>query len=310
MALVMCPECGKEISDKASYCIHCGYPIDFSVSTPTTESMSKTDIFKSKRNITSAILIFISLLVVFYGNFLQNYEFISIGRTLSGGVFIFLSMPLCIAAFFVYILPFRYSLQANCVITTLLLLNSLVCQFILLSRFSFPIFYCVVAIFAMIAYVILYCLSSLGIMKNSTPLLISVIVYFLMIGIEMIGSNIFLGSAFARAFIFATVPFVLYCASSFLYIRTNIETAYIARKAKINFEQAQPKQGTSPVHDAPSTGFAILCFCFPIVGLILYCVWKETLPKRAKSAGLGGLLGFIIGAILTILVYVIALLGI
>ncbi len=27
MALIKCPECGKEISDKASACIHCGYPI-------------------------------------------------------------------------------------------------------------------------------------------------------------------------------------------------------------------------------------------------------------------------------------------
>lgn len=27
MALIKCPECGKQISDKASACIHCGYPI-------------------------------------------------------------------------------------------------------------------------------------------------------------------------------------------------------------------------------------------------------------------------------------------
>lgn len=27
MALIVCPECGKEISDQAEYCIHCGYPI-------------------------------------------------------------------------------------------------------------------------------------------------------------------------------------------------------------------------------------------------------------------------------------------
>ena len=28
MALINCPECGKEISDKAPACIHCGYPLD------------------------------------------------------------------------------------------------------------------------------------------------------------------------------------------------------------------------------------------------------------------------------------------
>lgn len=28
MALIKCPECGKEISDKASSCLNCGYPIE------------------------------------------------------------------------------------------------------------------------------------------------------------------------------------------------------------------------------------------------------------------------------------------
>ena len=28
MAFVKCPECGKEISDKATVCIHCGCPIE------------------------------------------------------------------------------------------------------------------------------------------------------------------------------------------------------------------------------------------------------------------------------------------
>lgn len=27
MALIRCPECGKEVSDKAAACIHCGYPL-------------------------------------------------------------------------------------------------------------------------------------------------------------------------------------------------------------------------------------------------------------------------------------------
>ena len=28
MALIKCPECGKEVSDKASSCINCGFPLD------------------------------------------------------------------------------------------------------------------------------------------------------------------------------------------------------------------------------------------------------------------------------------------
>ena len=27
MALIRCPECGKEVSDKAPACVHCGYPL-------------------------------------------------------------------------------------------------------------------------------------------------------------------------------------------------------------------------------------------------------------------------------------------
>lgn len=27
MALIKCPECGKEISDKSDKCIHCGFPV-------------------------------------------------------------------------------------------------------------------------------------------------------------------------------------------------------------------------------------------------------------------------------------------
>ncbi len=48
----------------------------------------------------------------------------------------------------------------------------------------------------------------------------------------------------------------------------------------------------------PSTGYAILGFFIPIVGLILYLVWKSEKPGPSKSAGTGALIGFIIGFIL------------
>ena len=41
MALIKCPECGKEISDKAPACIHCGYPLNpVPTSSPTPSSSS------------------------------------------------------------------------------------------------------------------------------------------------------------------------------------------------------------------------------------------------------------------------------
>ena len=52
--------------------------------------------------------------------------------------------------------------------------------------------------------------------------------------------------------------------------------------------------------DAPSTGYAVLGFFFPIVGLILYLVWQDKYPLRAKSCGKGALIGFIVNVVLTI----------
>ena len=50
--------------------------------------------------------------------------------------------------------------------------------------------------------------------------------------------------------------------------------------------------------DAPSAGFAVLGFFFPLVGLILYLVQRETHPQQAKSAGKGALIGFIVSFVL------------
>ena len=64
-------------------------------------------------------------------------------------------------------------------------------------------------------------------------------------------------------------------------------------------------------NDAPSAGFAVLCFFFPVVGLVLYLVWKDTFPLRAKSCGKGALIGVIVEVAVT-LIYVLiifALLG-
>ncbi len=51
------------------------------------------------------------------------------------------------------------------------------------------------------------------------------------------------------------------------------------------------------VSDAPNTGFAVLGFFFPIVGLILYLVWKDQTPLKASSAGKGALIGFILNIV-------------
>jgi hypothetical protein len=64
--------------------------------------------------------------------------------------------------------------------------------------------------------------------------------------------------------------------------------------------------------DAPSGGFAVLCFFIPLVGLILYLVWKDEYPLKAKSCGKGALIGAIaifgLSCLLTVLMVAVPLL--
>ncbi len=57
--------------------------------------------------------------------------------------------------------------------------------------------------------------------------------------------------------------------------------------------------------DKRSAGYAVLGFIFPIVGLILYLVWKEDYPLRAKSAGKGALISVILSAVLVVLYFLL-----
>ncbi len=56
--------------------------------------------------------------------------------------------------------------------------------------------------------------------------------------------------------------------------------------------------------DAPSAGYGVLGFFFPLIGLILYLVWKNELPLRAKSCGKGALIGVITCVVAYILMFV------
>ena len=52
--------------------------------------------------------------------------------------------------------------------------------------------------------------------------------------------------------------------------------------------------------DAKSMGFAVLCFFFPVVGLILYLVWRNQYPLKASSCGKGALIGVIVNFVIGI----------
>lgn len=76
----------------------------------------------------------------------------------------------------------------------------------------------------------------------------------------------------------------------------------------VNEEKLKQMSSATKGDDAPSAGFAVLCFFLPILGLILYLVWKDEYPLKAKSCGKGALIGVIIevvGAVLFILLFFI-----
>ena len=67
--------------------------------------------------------------------------------------------------------------------------------------------------------------------------------------------------------------------------------------------QAAPAAQPAPYpveRDESSFGYGVLSFLFPLVGLILYLVWHDTTPLKAKSCGIGALIGFISGVVLTV----------
>lgn len=56
-------------------------------------------------------------------------------------------------------------------------------------------------------------------------------------------------------------------------------------------------------NEPASTVLKIVCFCLPIVGLILYLVYMDNCPIKAKECGKFALIGFVVGLICTLLLY-------
>lgn len=57
-------------------------------------------------------------------------------------------------------------------------------------------------------------------------------------------------------------------------------------------------QSTAPaVVDNGGFGWGLLGFCIPIVGLILFLVWKDTKPNTGKAAGMGALISVIVSVV-------------
>ena len=65
----------------------------------------------------------------------------------------------------------------------------------------------------------------------------------------------------------------------------------------------EPRQ--APVVDSGSFGWALLGFFFPVVGLILFLVWKDQKPLTAKKAGIGALVSAIASVVFMVIYFVL-----
>lgn len=62
---------------------------------------------------------------------------------------------------------------------------------------------------------------------------------------------------------------------------------------------------TTAQPDAPNLGFAFLGFFFPLIGLILWLVWKEQTPLKARSCGKGALIGVIVSVVSYVFIFIV-----
>ena len=58
--------------------------------------------------------------------------------------------------------------------------------------------------------------------------------------------------------------------------------------------------------DAPSMGFAVLSFFIPLIGFILWLLWKDKTPLKARSCGKGALIGVIVSVASSVLMLVVS----
>lgn len=71
----------------------------------------------------------------------------------------------------------------------------------------------------------------------------------------------------------------------------------------------QQKDLTQQTSDNGGFGWGLLGCCLPIVGLILFLVWKDSKPNTAKAAGIGALVSVGIGVLWYLLIFIVGIGG-
>lgn len=70
---------------------------------------------------------------------------------------------------------------------------------------------------------------------------------------------------------------------------------------------SQKAEENAGVVDNGGFGWGLLGCCIPLVGLILFLVWKDTKPKTSKAAGIGALISVGLSIAIYIILFLIGL---
>ncbi len=79
------------------------------------------------------------------------------------------------------------------------------------------------------------------------------------------------------------------------------EEAFVCPKCGVRTGGGNGGKKEVAADDAPNMGFAFLGFLIPLIGLILWLMWKDTSPLKAKSCGKGALVGVIVSVVVSII---------
>lgn len=85
------------------------------------------------------------------------------------------------------------------------------------------------------------------------------------------------------------------------------EKAYVCVKCGVIVAEDKVDNNVNNDVDKGSFGWAILGFFVPLVGLILFLVWRSDKPLSSKKAGIGALVSVIVNFIVFVLAFFLIL---
>jgi len=79
----------------------------------------------------------------------------------------------------------------------------------------------------------------------------------------------------------------------------------ILQSAVVCPECGSSARGSAAGLDKPSIALNVLSFFIPLLGFILFCVFHNNYPRKAKAVGLSALLGVAVSVVLFVAIFVI-----